>query len=217
MYFGFYIDSIPHIRWISLCNKINNQCLFAGFEVNALSYDFSATIEASISYFMRVCLWLIWDFFLKIFLIFFKSKSLVKLILKYIVYQNFSLILSSFFFQIQCLQNPKKPQYGGGIIINPDLDDGLKGWATFGDAKIQHRESHGNHFIVAHSRNQSYDSISQKLFLHKDNLYSFSGNQYCSTQLFQWQLFVLFRFYFLKFFWGNISMRTEYAKNAYNT
>lgn len=89
------------------------------------------------------------------------------------------------FFKFQCLQNPKKPQYGGGIIRNPELDNGLKGWSTFGDAKIQNRESHGNHFIVAHGRNQSHDSISQKLFLQKDNLYTFSGNQSRSTQLFR--------------------------------
>ena len=71
---------------------------------------------------------------------------------------------------------PHKPQYRGGIIINPEFDDGLKGWSNFGNAKIQHRESHGNKFIVAHTRNQPYDSVSQKLYLQKDNIYSFSGD-----------------------------------------
>ncbi|KAF3435561.1 hypothetical protein FNV43_RR22650 [Rhamnella rubrinervis] len=76
---------------------------------------------------------------------------------------------------IECLQNPHKPQYGGGIIMNPELEDGLKGWSTFGKAKIQHRDSHGNHFVVAHSRTQPPDSVSQRLYLHQNNLYTFSA------------------------------------------
>ncbi|TXG64103.1 hypothetical protein EZV62_011097 [Acer yangbiense] len=76
---------------------------------------------------------------------------------------------------IECLANPHKPQYGGGIIVNPNLDHGLKGWSTFGKAKIQHRESGGNKFLVAHSRSQPYDSISQKLYLRKNMLYTFSA------------------------------------------
>ncbi|KAL6195342.1 hypothetical protein ACLB2K_030961 [Fragaria x ananassa] len=75
--------------------------LFPGFEVDALSYDYSASIE--------------------------------------------------------CLENPHKPQYGGGIIVNPELNHGLGGWSTFGDAKLQHRESQaGNKFAVARNRNQPH-------------------------------------------------------------
>jgi len=77
--------------------------------------------------------------------------------------------------QLQCLSNPHKAQYGGGIIINPELNEGLKGWSTFGNAKIKERVSGGNKFIVAHTRNHPHDSISQKLFLEKDKLYTFSG------------------------------------------
>ena len=73
------------------------------------------------------------------------------------------------------MANPHKPQYGGGIIRNPELNQGLKGWSTFGGAKIERRESGGNHFIVAHSRNQTYGSFAQKLYLQKDKLYTFSG------------------------------------------
>ncbi|KAK0604612.1 hypothetical protein LWI29_017473 [Acer saccharum] len=76
---------------------------------------------------------------------------------------------------IECLANPHKPQYGGGIIVNPKLNHGLKGWSTFGKAKIQHRESGGNKFLVAYSRSQPYDSISQKLYLRKKMLYTFSA------------------------------------------
>ena len=59
--------------------------------------------------------------------------------------------------------------------MNPELNDGLKGWSTFGDAKIDHREFEGNKFIVAHTRANSYDSVSQNLYLLKNRLYTFSG------------------------------------------
>ncbi|XP_019074438.2 endo-1,4-beta-xylanase 5-like, partial [Vitis vinifera] len=75
----------------------------------------------------------------------------------------------------QCLEKPHKAQYGGGIVLNPELDDGLEGWSAFGEAKIEERVSGGNNFIVAHSRNQPYDSSSQKLHLQKDKLYTFSA------------------------------------------
>ncbi|KAK9941868.1 hypothetical protein M0R45_007561 [Rubus argutus] len=74
-----------------------------------------------------------------------------------------------------CLANPLKPQYGGGIIINPELNDGLKGWSTFGNAKLQHTESLSNKFLVAHSRIQPHDSISQNVYLQSDKLYTFSA------------------------------------------
>ncbi|XP_060667184.1 endo-1,4-beta-xylanase 5 [Ziziphus jujuba] len=76
---------------------------------------------------------------------------------------------------MSCLLNPHKPQYGGGIIINPEMNDGLKGWSAYGEAKIQHRQSQANQFIAAYSRYQPYDSISQKLYLQKDMLYTFSA------------------------------------------
>ncbi|KAL5855320.1 hypothetical protein ACOSQ4_005122 [Xanthoceras sorbifolium] len=76
---------------------------------------------------------------------------------------------------IECLANPHKPQYGGGIIINPEFNHGLNGWSRFGDGKIDHRESGGNKFLVVHSRSQPFDSISQKLYLRKNMLYTFSA------------------------------------------
>ncbi|WCJ17973.1 Glycosyl hydrolase family 10 protein [Euphorbia peplus] len=76
---------------------------------------------------------------------------------------------------IECLESPLKPQYNGGIIINPELDEGSKGWSSFGYAKIEHRESNGNKFIVAHSRPFPYASVSQNLYLHKNMLYTFSA------------------------------------------
>ncbi|GAV87342.1 Glyco_hydro_10 domain-containing protein/CBM_4_9 domain-containing protein, partial [Cephalotus follicularis] len=76
---------------------------------------------------------------------------------------------------IECLSKPYAPQYNGGIISNPELNHGLRGWSKFGDAKIEHKESGGNKFVVAHSRNQPYDSVSQKVYLQKDKLYTFSA------------------------------------------
>lgn len=71
---------------------------------------------------------------------------------------------------------PLKPQYNGGIIKNPELNEGLKGWTTFGDANIEHRQSDdGNKYIVALNRKQSFHSFSQEFNLEKDKLYTFSG------------------------------------------
>ncbi|XP_054788151.1 endo-1,4-beta-xylanase 5-like [Prosopis cineraria] len=76
---------------------------------------------------------------------------------------------------IECLEHPQKPQYGGGIIQNPELNNGLEGWSAFGSARIEHRESRGNHYIVSHSRNNPYDSASRKIFLLKNRLYTLSA------------------------------------------
>ncbi|KAL5988224.1 hypothetical protein ACLOJK_035987 [Asimina triloba] len=77
----------------------------------------------------------------------------------------------------ECLTEPPKPQYQGGILINPEFNHGLNGWSRFGLAhNIEERVSKGgNKFIVAHSRNQSFDSFSQKLYLQNDQLYTFSA------------------------------------------
>ncbi|XP_026393418.1 uncharacterized protein LOC113288554 [Papaver somniferum] len=103
--------------WILLlCGSL----LFAGYTVDAVSYDYSATIE--------------------------------------------------------CLKEPLRPQYNGGIIVNPEFSHGLAGWSSFGSGAIMHKKSEGgNGFIVAHSRNQSHDTLSQKLYLEKRKLYTFSA------------------------------------------
>ncbi|XP_010691571.3 endo-1,4-beta-xylanase 5 [Beta vulgaris subsp. vulgaris] len=76
-----------------------------------------------------------------------------------------------------CLAEPLKPQYDGGIIVNPEINDGLKGWTTHGGVKIEPRVSEkGNNFIVAHSRKHHNGSVSQKGFLlEKEKLYTFSA------------------------------------------
>ncbi|XP_010274480.1 PREDICTED: uncharacterized protein LOC104609786 [Nelumbo nucifera] len=77
---------------------------------------------------------------------------------------------------IECLVEPHRPQYEGGIIVNPEFNHGLRGWSIFGSAKIEQRVSEGgNSFIVAHSRKQPHDSISQKFYLRKGNLYTLSA------------------------------------------
>ncbi|KAE8661556.1 F-box/kelch-repeat protein [Hibiscus syriacus] len=77
---------------------------------------------------------------------------------------------------IECLAQPHKAQYGGGIIKNPELNEGLIGWSTFGNALIQHRnDSNGNKFVVARKRTQSLDGVSHKLYLENNKLYTFSS------------------------------------------
>ncbi|WZZ09530.1 hypothetical protein YC2023_095451 [Brassica napus] len=74
-----------------------------------------------------------------------------------------------------CLGNPNKPQYNGGIIVNPDLQNGSQGWSQLGNAKVDFTEFGGNKFVIARGRNQSYDSVSQKVYLEKGLLYTFSA------------------------------------------
>ncbi|KAL0348297.1 UNVERIFIED_CONTAM: Endo-1,4-beta-xylanase 5 [Sesamum angustifolium] len=76
-----------------------------------------------------------------------------------------------------CLAKPLRPQYDGGIVVNPELKDGLKGWTTFGDGKVEHGQSShdGNNYIIASKRHQPFHSFTQKFDLDKDKLYTFSA------------------------------------------
>ncbi|OUZ99551.1 Glycoside hydrolase [Macleaya cordata] len=76
-----------------------------------------------------------------------------------------------------CVAEPKKPQYRGGIIVNPEFNSGLKGWAVFGQGAIEERISDGgNKFLVVHSRtNPTLGSFSQKLHLEEKKFYAFSA------------------------------------------
>ncbi|CAN0881217.1 Endo-1,4-beta-xylanase 5 [Linum grandiflorum] len=62
-------------------------------------------------------------------------------------------------------------------MTNPNLNNGLQGWSEYGNPQLGHRVSktRNNSFIVAHSRTQPHDSVSQKVYLQKDRLYSFSA------------------------------------------
>ncbi|XP_058772211.1 endo-1,4-beta-xylanase 5-like [Vicia villosa] len=103
--------------------------------------------------------------------------SIVVLLLCVIILTGFEAEALSYDYSssVECLAHPEKPLYNGGIIQNPQLNDGLQGWTTFGEAKIEHRESLGNKFVVAHSRKQPYDSVSQKIFLRKGLHYTLSA------------------------------------------
>ncbi|XP_028222219.1 endo-1,4-beta-xylanase 5-like isoform X1 [Glycine soja] len=76
----------------------------------------------------------------------------------------------------QCLAEPRRAQYGGGIIVNPGFDHNIEGWTAFGNGAIKEVMSNGgNRFIVAHNRTQPLDSFSQKVQLKKGMLYTFSA------------------------------------------
>ncbi|KAJ1397290.1 Galactose-binding-like domain superfamily [Sesbania bispinosa] len=64
----------------------------------------------------------------------------------------------------ECMVEPQRAQYGGGIIVNPGFDHSIEGWTVFGKGAIEERLSdEGNRFIVARNRTQPLDSFSQKL------------------------------------------------------
>lgn len=76
----------------------------------------------------------------------------------------------------QCLEKPLSPQYNGGIVVNPEFNEGLKGWTSFGYAKIRLEEAKdGNKYAAATARNLPHHSVSQQFDFDKDKLYTFSG------------------------------------------
>ncbi|CAH9074183.1 unnamed protein product [Cuscuta epithymum] len=83
-------------------------------------------------------------------------------------------------FSNECLKNPLKPQYNGGMVINPEFNDGLHGWSPFGNNHVNltkgiSGDSIPNNFIIASNRKDPYDSFSQKFYLKKNNHYTVSG------------------------------------------
>ncbi|PIN03202.1 Endo-1,4-beta-xylanase [Handroanthus impetiginosus] len=79
-------------------------------------------------------------------------------------------------FTHECLAKPLKPQYGGGIAINPELDKGLKGWTQSCDAKVEHhQQSNGNNYLAASIISANQTSTIKKFHLEEDKLYTFSA------------------------------------------
>lgn len=77
---------------------------------------------------------------------------------------------------LQCLQNPYRPQYLGGILKNPEFDSGLEGWNILGMGRIgAGTSSTGNKFILAYNRRLPNDTFTQGIYLQKEILYTFSG------------------------------------------
>ncbi|CAJ2630413.1 unnamed protein product [Trifolium pratense] len=76
----------------------------------------------------------------------------------------------------ECVAEPQRAQYGGGIIVNPGFEHSIKGWSVFGNGTIEERISNGgNRFVVASNRTQALDSFSQKVQLKKGMIYIFSA------------------------------------------
>ncbi|KAG8650626.1 hypothetical protein MANES_07G059300v8 [Manihot esculenta] len=76
----------------------------------------------------------------------------------------------------ECLKEPQRAQYGGGIVANPEFTYSLEGWAVYGEGEIREGLSNnGNRYIISHSRTQSLDSASQKVQFEEGTLYSFSA------------------------------------------
>uniref|UniRef100_A0ACD5TUW1 Uncharacterized protein n=1 Tax=Avena sativa TaxID=4498 RepID=A0ACD5TUW1_AVESA len=77
----------------------------------------------------------------------------------------------------ECLAEPLEPHYGGGVIVNPDFDAGLKGWSVFGYGSVAEATSAatGNRYAVATNRTRPYQSVSQKVYLQNDTHYTLSA------------------------------------------
>eukprot|EP00253_Pinus_taeda_P030791 PITA_30791 len=76
----------------------------------------------------------------------------------------------------ECLQKPPSPSYGGGIIVNPDINDGLQGWTPFGNTTLEVRSApDGNNYLVAQGRKNSYDAPSQNPNLTQGMMYTLAA------------------------------------------
>lgn len=95
------------------------------------------------------------------------------------------------------MADPIKAQYNGGIIVNPEINDGLNGWTTHGGVRIESRASKTrNKFLVAHGRKQPLASVSQKIYLDREKLYTFSGMSAINFHNPSSSFFSLFFFFF---------------------
>lgn len=71
--------------------------------------------------------------------------------------------------------DPLKPQYGGGIIKNPEFNHGMEGWSSYGLTNATTRKSsNANSFGVATNRTYYNQSISQTVYLKQEMIYTFS-------------------------------------------
>ncbi|XP_021837830.1 endo-1,4-beta-xylanase 5-like [Spinacia oleracea] len=76
----------------------------------------------------------------------------------------------------ECLEEAWKVQYGGGIIQNPEFNNGVEGWTVFGQGQLEERiTKDGNRFIAALNRTYPSDSLSQRVQLQKGKIYTFSA------------------------------------------
>ncbi|CAN6305435.1 unnamed protein product [Urochloa humidicola] len=86
---------------------------------------------------------------------------------------------------IECLPDPMKPLYNGGIIQNGEFNSGLMGWSTHRNIKAGVRSSpSGNKFAVAHGAGGTLStsgsvlplhSVYQRVRMQRDTHYSLSA------------------------------------------
>ena len=86
---------------------------------------------------------------------------------------------------MQCLGDPMKPLYNGGIIQNAEFNSGLMGWSTHRNIKTGVRSSpSGNKFAVVHGAGGTLSSsgnvlpshsVYQRVRMQRDTHYSLSG------------------------------------------
>ncbi|XP_022942689.1 uncharacterized protein LOC111447648 [Cucurbita moschata] len=95
---------------------------------------------------------------------------------KFITIRGFSYDYSA---TAECLAKPWRVHHGGGIIVNPEFNNGTEGWKVYGGGEIKlgwlKQGNDTNTFIVAHNRTQPRDSLYQLVHLQYEKLYSFSA------------------------------------------
>lgn len=81
----------------------------------------------------------------------------------------------------QCEPEAAPPQYGGGAAVNPDFDNGLKGWVGVGNAQLSSGLSpFGNNYaVISNIVEAQSDGASQHFRLDRDMYYVVSGEYLC--------------------------------------
>ncbi|WCJ17978.1 Endo-1 4-beta-xylanase 4 [Euphorbia peplus] len=106
------------------------------------------------------------------------SKAYVWLLLSIFIFSGHGIHAVSYDYSAttECLKDPQRAQYGGGMLRNAEFNNSLKGWGVFGKAEIKEGISKdGNRFVIAHNRTHSLDSISQNVLFQQGYLYTFSA------------------------------------------
>ncbi|XP_010228324.1 uncharacterized protein LOC100828321 [Brachypodium distachyon] len=77
---------------------------------------------------------------------------------------------------IECLKNPTRPLYNGGIIQNSEFNNGLAGWSVpFGVNTSVISSPSGNKFAETSNKAQPSRSVSQKFLMEANHHYSLSA------------------------------------------
>ncbi|XVE93511.1 hypothetical protein REPUB_Repub01dG0199100 [Reevesia pubescens] len=104
------------------------------------------------------------------------SEAWVLLLSCIFLFSGHGIFAFSYDYSATMKATPERAQYGGGIIVNPEFNQGTKGWTFSGEGVIREGVSEdGNRFIVLHNRTDPIGSFGLTFQLEKGKFYTFSA------------------------------------------